>query len=127
MSIAIRYVGKKEQMTDHLYGTGITWNGAGDVQDVPEDKAPLLLHHTDVWADARPAAARKKNPVGKAVDDVPRYRDSEEIITPAVKVHLMPLEDLGHYAFTHFGERLDPGLTVEQARGEVVRLMHTRG
>lgn len=126
MSINIRYIGNKDVQEDHLYGTGIVWTGKGDVRPVPEDKAPFLLQHTDVWKDARSASARKKTPIA-ATEEVPlRYRETDELLPEPVKVHLMPLEDLARYAFSAFGERLAPELNVEQARAEVTHMMRTR-
>src|SRR5262249_62007667 len=40
-TVRVRYVGLKPREQDHLYGTGIWWEGAGDVKDVPADKWPL--------------------------------------------------------------------------------------
>lgn len=48
----IAYVGLKASRTDTVAGTGIVWDGAGDVQDVPDDAAAKLLKHPDVWAVA---------------------------------------------------------------------------
>ncbi len=126
-TIAIKYVGKKDAETDHLYGTGITWTGHGDVQQVPEDKAAFLLKHPDVWVDGRSAAARKKSPVEEQSFVPERYQEQEDMAPVPAKVHLMPKDDLISYAMTNFGERLSPEITEEQARHEVVRLMHTRG
>lgn len=53
----IEYVGTKPSRTDTVAGTGIVWNGQGDVKDVPDAVAGKLLYHTDIWrrADAKPA------------------------------------------------------------------------
>ena len=126
-TIPIRYVGKKAEETDHLYGTGIAWTGKGDVQQVPIDKAPLLLAHEDVWEDARSAAVRKKQKLGEAKFIPERYREEDDPVPVAAQVHLMPLEDLTRYALVTFGERFSPEITLDAARTEVVRLMHTRG
>lgn len=43
----IQYVGKKAYKRDRLYGSGVEWNGYGDIQPVPGDAAPKLLQHPD--------------------------------------------------------------------------------
>lgn len=43
------YVGSKALKTDTITDTRIIWNGFGDKQPVPADKAALLLRHPDVW------------------------------------------------------------------------------
>lgn len=54
----IEYVGKKPSRADTLAGTGIVWNGPGDVQEVPDEAVPRLLMHPDVWAVAEKAAPK---------------------------------------------------------------------
>lgn len=128
--VPLRYVGKKASgETDHLYGTGITWDKPGDVKDVPADKAPLLLNHPDVWRDARVSAAKKTDPIEPKEPESKRIHEEEIIPDVAAKVHLMDKTGLVAYALTQFGERLDldgKG-TVESVRTEVVRLINTRG
>jgi len=48
----IKYVGRKPEQPDHLYGSNKIWVGLGDVQEVPDDIAPRLLSHPDMWAIA---------------------------------------------------------------------------
>lgn len=89
----IEYVGKKTSRTDTVAGTGIVWNGAGDVQEVPDEAAQKLLKHADVWAavgesDAGLADTKPKQATGDAaLDDM----DAEALHALAkergVKVH----------------------------------------
>ena len=46
----IKYIGKKPTKQDNVAGTGKTWNGAGDVQEVSDLAAERLLKHPDVFA-----------------------------------------------------------------------------
>ena len=57
-ALKVRYVGKKDSETDHLYGTGIVWIGAGDVQEVPADAWLKMAKHTDVWELVESEAAQ---------------------------------------------------------------------
>lgn len=54
-AVAVEYVGLKPSETDHLYGTGITWVGKGDVQNVPAAAWSRMRKHADVWREAPPA------------------------------------------------------------------------
>ena len=70
-TIKVRYIGLKPKETDCVAGTGVTWCGAGDVQEVPVSAWAKMQRHNDVWelaeaddpapsglslADAEPAA-----------------------------------------------------------------------
>ena len=46
----IKYVGRKPEKFDHLYGSG-TW-AAGETKDVAQKVAVKLLEHADLWAPA---------------------------------------------------------------------------
>jgi len=59
----IRYIGKKPSRADTLYGTGLVWNGHGDVQTCTDPaKAKLLLRHTDMFepADGEPMREQQR-------------------------------------------------------------------
>lgn len=43
------YIGSKPTKVDTLTDTRIVWNGFGDKQPVPADRAAILLGHPDVW------------------------------------------------------------------------------
>lgn len=49
VKLKVEYVGLKDRETDHLYGTGITWVGKGDIHDVPADAWEGMKNHPDVW------------------------------------------------------------------------------
>ena len=49
----VMYIGKKEVTTDQIFGTGGMWNGYGDVVDIPDATAQLMIRrHPDVYAEA---------------------------------------------------------------------------
>lgn len=122
-TIPLRYVGKKDFETDHLYGTNITWR-RGEVHDVPANKAALLLQHTDVWADARATSKQKKEPVPPAE---PTKKATKPEETPAANFATMNLEGLRHYAQVNFNEYLPDDMAVEDARARVVELVRIKG
>ena len=65
----IKYVGKKPTKQDNVAGTGKVWVGAGDVHEIPDEDAALLLKHPDVWAEA---AAAEPEPLPPAETE-PRW------------------------------------------------------
>lgn len=72
--VLLKYVGKKPFAIDSIGGTGVVWNGNGDIQPVPEETAEKLLKHPDQWALAPKAVAESagKKPAAtkKAADKV---------------------------------------------------------
>jgi hypothetical protein len=50
--VKIKYIGFKPVKTDNVAGTGATWLGHGDVQEVPDSAAGKLLRFGDVWQRA---------------------------------------------------------------------------
>jgi hypothetical protein len=79
-TVPILYVGRKEREQDHLYGTGIVWL-PGEVKDVPADKAPLLLRHTDVWirADVQEKRNEKRMTVAATASRVSRAQEGRQV------------------------------------------------
>ncbi len=47
--IAVRYVGNKQAAYDNVARSGVTWNGKGDVQQVTDAQAKVLIKYTDQW------------------------------------------------------------------------------
>jgi hypothetical protein len=58
----VKYIGTKPQgRADTVAGTGVVWAEPGDVQEVADPKAViLLLRHKDVWQLETPIAAAAK-------------------------------------------------------------------
>lgn len=48
--VYLKYVGRKEWTIDSITKSGVSWNGYGDIQPVPEASAERLLKHPDQWA-----------------------------------------------------------------------------
>lgn len=49
-TIKIVYVGNKPTSHDNVARSGAIWNGKGDIQEVTEDQAKILLKYPDQWA-----------------------------------------------------------------------------
>ena len=68
--IPVRYVGKKPSAYDSVARSGATWNGYGDVQDVTDAQAKLLIKYPDQWQLANLGDADQVNaPVSITVTD----------------------------------------------------------
>ncbi len=68
----VQYIGNKPLKTDNVAGTGLVWNGHGDVQDVPEAAAAKLLRHPDVWA--LPAVETEPEKEQQGLDSKPDFK-----------------------------------------------------
>jgi hypothetical protein len=123
-TIPIRYIGKKIEETDHLYGTGITWFGYGDVQPVPKYEAAFLLFHTDIFADDRNKADQAKDPIIPGRPKAP-YRDIDNEL-PTANLVYMTKEAMAQYHERNFRERIDPKtMTAQQMRNTIIDKMRT--
>lgn len=69
--IKLKYVGNKPAAYDNIARSGVTWNGKGDVQEVTDVQAKLLLKFPDQWELVNKADADAVNaPVSiKVVDE----------------------------------------------------------
>ena len=86
--VLLKYVGKKPFAIDSIGGTGVVWNGNGDIQPVPEETAEKLLKHPDQWARApkavaesagkKPAATKKAADKVKAEQEVADKTEAEQ-------------------------------------------------
>jgi hypothetical protein len=103
-TIPIRYIGKKPEHEDALYGTGLTWKGQGDVQQVPRLQASHMLVHTDVYEDARTAKAKKSDPITPAKPVVKGLDQVDEL--PLANLAAMTKEQLLRYNAMQFGDRV---------------------
>ena len=117
-TIAIKYIGVKDEQEDILYGTGL-WK-AGEVKQIDVTVASWLLFHPDVYADARTKAQRKKEPV-VGTKQPQQYRHTVRDLQPAMANFLMmDKAALAHYALREFSVHVDTTeKTDQQVRDEV--------
>lgn len=106
--IKLVYVGTKPSAYDNIARSGKTWNGKGDVQEVTDAQAKLLLKFPDQWqlVDAKDKAAVEK-PVSIAVTD--ETGDSVTIDPEALKQPIEKLNkaELSAYALNKWGKELN--------------------
>lgn len=117
----IRYIGKKVRKVDTFAGTGIIWNGVGDVQPVPDTLAARFLEHTDsfVLADDVPAAA-----ADPATAKASKVAERESESPPLVNLESMDGKALRDYAQRYFGETFHPKTGEAKMRQAIVGMMN---
>lgn len=119
--IPIQYIGPSERYEDSNCGSG--WWSTGEVRQVPWELAEQLVRYNDTWQDARPAKAKRKDPLVPA-PKVPAYiRRPLDETPPAIRVDNLSREALERYALMNFNERFAPDITLPQMQRRVVQLM----
>lgn len=120
----IRYIGKKQQKVDTVAGTGVIWNGNGDVQPVPDKAAGKLLEHTDSWelaTDVPPAAADKLESAAANAEMIEVEKKDEPTL---VNLATMDKEALRTYAQQNFGHAFHPKTGEAKMRDAIIGLMN---
>lgn len=105
--VKLRYVGRKQTAYDNVARSGVTWNGAGDVQEVTDVQAKLLLKFPDQWAlvDEKDRKAVDKPETLKVVDE-----DGDAVIVSPddlkKPLEIMSKAELRAYALHKWGKDL---------------------
>lgn len=128
----IRYIGKKPRKVDTVAGTGVIWNGPGDVQPVPDHAVKVLLLHTDSWepadvkAAAAAAAAADKTPAEPVVPVEPKVEKKEdETQRPTLpNLETMDKDGLKEFALREYGHTFHPNTGEAKMRSTIVGLMN---
>lgn len=109
--IQIKYVGKKPHAFDNVARSGKAWNGAGDVQEVTDAQAKVLLQYPDQWALANPedaaAVAKPTSVTGKDATGADVVVDPDALKKP---LEQLTKPELVAFAKDRFGKDLDPKL-----------------
>lgn len=93
-TILVEYVGLKPKETDCVAGTGVTWTGLGDVQEVPASAWAIMSQHDDVWklAQAKGPALGDAKPAPEQNAEPPTVNAQEN--TPDIAVRILEKEEL---------------------------------
>lgn len=118
--VKLVYVGKKPTAYDNIARSGKTWKGKGDVQEVTELQAKILLGFPDQWALAyKTDADRVEIPSTLKVED----EDGDTVIVDADSlkkpVERMSKAELKAYAMDKWGKELDVALPKKQLLDQV--------
>lgn len=68
--VKVQYVGSKPMKIDNIAGTGLVWNGNGDVQEVDEQVWAKLSQHPSVWVKAPEPAKEPRYAIVKGENEV---------------------------------------------------------
>ncbi len=113
--IPVIYVGKKPQAFDNVARSGKTWNGAGDVQEVTDAQAKMLIKFPDQWQLADDADLAQVNQptsiTGTNEDGDSVTVDPAALTKPLEKMNKAELTAL---AIDRWGKELDSKLSKKQ-------------
>lgn len=113
--IPVIYVGKKPQAFDNVARSGKTWNGAGDVQEVTDAQAKMLIKFPDQWQLADDADLAQVNQptsiTGTNEDGDSVTVDPAALAKPLEKMNKAELTAL---AIDRWGKELDSKLSKKQ-------------
>jgi hypothetical protein len=113
--IPVIYVGKKPQAFDNVARSGKTWNGAGDVQEVTDAQAKMLIKFPDQWQLADDADLAQVNQptsiTGTNEDGDSVTVDPASLTKPLEKMNKAELTAL---AIDRWGKELDSKLSKKQ-------------
>lgn len=88
--IEIRYIGRKEWAVDPVAGSGVVWDGNGDVQPMTVSQARKILKHPDEWELANPDDASRLEvlTLHQTVDEngKPAEVDEQDLAKPVDKM-----------------------------------------
>lgn len=105
--IELRYIGRKAWAIDPVGGSGVIWDGKGDVQGVSVNAARKILKHPDEWELANPedASRLEVNTAHQTVDEDGKNVeiDDADLKKPFEK---MSKAELKVYAKLRFGRDL---------------------
>lgn len=126
--VQVVYVGNKPHAFDNVAHSGKCWEGKGDVQEVTDAQAKLLLKYPDQWALANEAdRAAVEAPVsiqGKDEDGEPVSIDPDDLKKPLEKMNKTELTALAKQTWD---KELDPAMTKKAMIDQIEEWQHELG
>lgn len=126
--VPVVYVGNKPHAFDNIAHSGKSWNGKGDVQEVTDAQAKLLLKYPDQWALANEAdRAAVEAPVsieGKNEDGEAVAIDPDDLKKPLEKMNKAELSALAKQSWD---KELDPAMTKKAMIDQIEEWQHELG
>lgn len=106
--VKIQYVGNKKSAFDNVARTGLTWEGYGDIKEVREDQARLLLKYPDQWI-LIDEGDRERVEAPQSIKVVDEDGDTVVIDPDAFRkpIEKMTKAEIVAYAANKFGKKLD--------------------
>ena len=139
--VPVKYIGKKQEKTDNVANTGLTWT-RGQIHGVPPVAAQILAKHPTVWqivswgdVDADPARLGvivDSQPPAALVNDDPAApkvegeQQPDQIDTPVLpNLQGMTKPDLVSFAEAQFNQKLDGRNSKESLIDQIVALTNS--
>ena len=126
--VPVVYVGNKPHAFDNIAHSGKSWQGKGDVQEVTDAQAKLLLKYPDQWALANEAdRAAVEAPVsieGKNEDGEAVTIDPDDLKKPLEKMNKAELAALAKQSWD---KELDPAMTKKAMIDQIEEWQHELG
>jgi hypothetical protein len=110
--IPVVYVGKKPEAFDNVARSGKSWNGQGDVQEVTDAQAKLLIKFPDQWQ----LANEKDRASVEAPESITGIDDNGKAVTVDPEDLKQPIEKMSKAELTalakdRWGKELDSKLS----------------
>lgn len=126
--VPVVYVGNKPHAFDNIAHSGKSWQGKGDVQEVTDAQAKLLLKYPDQWALANEAdRAAVEAPVsteGKDENGEDVTIDPDDLKKPLEKMNKAELSALAKQSWD---KELDPAMTKKAMIDQIEEWQHELG
>ena len=126
--VQVVYVGNKPHAFDNIAHSGKSWQGKGDVQEVTDAQAKLLLKYPDQWALANeadraaveaPVSIQSTDEAGEAVTI-----DPDDLKKPLEKMNKAELSALAKQSWD---KELDPAMTKKAMIDQIEEWQHELG
>lgn len=126
--VPVIYVGNKPHAFDNIAHSGKSWQGKGDVQEVTDAQAKLLLKYPDQWALANeadraavdaPVSIQSQDENGEAVTI-----DPDDLKKPLEKMNKAELSALAKQSWD---KELDPAMTKKAMIDQIEEWQHELG
>ena len=126
--VPVVYVGNKPHAFDNIAHSGKSWQGKGDVQEVTDAQAKLLLKYPDQWALANesdratvdaPVSIQSQDENGEAVTI-----DPDDLKKPLEKMNKAELAALAKQSWD---KELDPAMTKKAMIDQIEEWQHELG
>ena len=126
--VPVVYVGNKPHAFDNIAHSGKSWHGKGDVQEVTDAQAKLLLKYPDQWALANEAdRAAVEAPVsieGKDENGEAVTIDPDGLKKPLEKMNKAELAALAKQSWD---KELDPAMAKKAMIDQIEEWQHELG
>jgi len=126
--VPVVYVGNKPHAFDNIAHSGKSWQGKGDVQEVTDAQAKLLLKYPDQWALANEAdRAAVEAPVsieGKDENGAAVTIDPDDLKRPLEKMNKAELAALAKQSWD---KELDPTIPKKAMIDQIEEWQHELG